>query len=51
MKNERRNMTTFKLALLWPRDVPKWQALTPQDYRLHRVFEALPGLLLLLSLR
>ena len=37
-------MTTFKLALLWPRDVPKWHALTPQDYRLHRVFEAMAAL-------
>jgi hypothetical protein len=32
------------MALLWPRDVPKWQALTPQDYRLHRVFEAMDAL-------
>src|SRR6201996_5922805 len=33
-----------KLALLWPRDAPKWHALTPQDYRLHRVFEAMAAL-------
>jgi hypothetical protein len=32
---------TVKLALLWPRDVPKWHAATPQEYRLNRVFEAL----------
>jgi hypothetical protein len=37
-------MTPSKLALLWPRDVPKWQALTPQDYRLRRVFEAMEAL-------
>src|ERR1700761_2775590 len=33
-----------KLALLWPRDAPKWHALTPQDYRLHRIFEAMAAL-------
>jgi hypothetical protein len=33
-----------KLALLWPRDAPKWHATTPRDYRLHRVFEALAAL-------
>src|ERR1700675_3834069 len=33
-----------KLALLWPRDVPKWHAKTPGDYRLHRVFEAVAAL-------
>jgi hypothetical protein len=33
-----------KLALLWPRDAPKWHATTPQDYRLHRVFEAMAAL-------
>ena len=33
-----------KLALLWPRDVPKWHAATPQQYRLNRVFEALAAL-------
>ena len=37
-------MTTRKLALLCPRDVPKWQALPPQGYRLHRVFEAMAAL-------
>src|ERR1700752_2316474 len=37
-------MTPSKLALLWPRDAPKWHALTPQDYRLHRVFEAMAAL-------
>jgi hypothetical protein len=33
-----------KLALLWPRDATKWHAKTPQDYRLHRVFEAMTAL-------
>jgi hypothetical protein len=33
-----------KLALLWPRDVPKWHAKTPGDHRLHRVFEAVAAL-------
>jgi hypothetical protein len=33
-----------KLALLWPRDVPKWNAATPREYRLHRVFEAMAAL-------
>ena len=33
-----------KLALLWPRDAPKWHAATPRDYRLHRVFDALAKL-------
>ena len=33
-----------KLALLWPRDAPKWNAKTPQDERLHRVFEAMAAL-------
>lgn len=33
-----------KLALLWPRDASKWNAKTPQDYRLHRVFEAIAAL-------
>jgi hypothetical protein len=33
-----------KLALLWPRDVPKWNAATPREYRLNRVFEALTAL-------
>jgi hypothetical protein len=31
----------MKLALLWPRDVPKWHAATPGEYRLNRVFEAI----------
>jgi hypothetical protein len=35
---------TGKLALLWPRDAPKWHAATPRDYRLHRVFEAIAAL-------
>lgn len=35
---------SIKIALLWPRDVPKWHAATPQEYRLHRVFEALAAL-------
>jgi hypothetical protein len=35
---------TGKLALLWPRDAPKWNAKTPQDDRLHRVFEAMAAL-------
>src|ERR1700731_2937983 len=35
---------TGKLALLWPRDAPKWNAKTPQDERLHRVFEAMAAL-------
>jgi hypothetical protein len=34
----------MKLALLWPRDVPKWQAAAPREYRLNRVFEALAAL-------
>jgi hypothetical protein len=33
-----------KLALLWPRDAPKWHAAMPRDYRLHRVFEAIAAL-------
>jgi hypothetical protein len=33
-----------KLALLWPRDAPKWRAAAPRDYRLHRVFEAMATL-------
>jgi hypothetical protein len=33
-----------KLALLWPRDAPKWRAVTPRDYRLSRVFDAMTGL-------
>jgi hypothetical protein len=35
---------TGKLALLWPRDAPKWHAATPRDYRLSRVFEAMDAL-------
>jgi hypothetical protein len=35
---------SIKLALLWPRDAPKWHAATPRDYRLHCVFEALAAL-------
>jgi hypothetical protein len=35
---------TGKLALLWPRDAPQWHAAKPQDYRLHRVFEAMAAL-------
>jgi hypothetical protein len=35
---------SIKLALLWPRDVPKWNAATPQEYRLSRVFEELAAL-------
>ena len=35
---------SIKLALLWPRDVPKWHAATPQEYRLSRVFEELAAL-------
>jgi hypothetical protein len=33
-----------KLALLWPRDAPKWHAVAPRDYRLSRVFDAMTGL-------
>ena len=33
-----------KLALLWPRDAPKWRAATSRDYRLHRVFDAVAAL-------
>ena len=42
-----KNMTangTVKLALLWPRDAPKWHAATPHDYRLGRVFEEMAAL-------
>jgi hypothetical protein len=47
--DQARSMSTIKpdsmkLALLWPRDVPKWHAATPQEYRLNRVFEALAAL-------
>jgi hypothetical protein len=33
-----------KLALLWPRDAPKWRAATPRDDRLRRVFDAVAAL-------
>jgi hypothetical protein len=33
-----------RLALLWPRDAPKWHAAMPWDYRLHHVFDALAAL-------
>jgi hypothetical protein len=33
-----------RLALLWPRDVPKWNAATRSDYRLYRVFEEMAAL-------
>jgi hypothetical protein len=35
---------TRKLALLWPRDAPKWQAVRPQVNRLKIVSEALAAL-------
>src|ERR1700722_11863381 len=35
---------SIKLALLWPRDVPKWHAAMPQEYRLSRVFKELAAL-------
>ena len=35
---------TGKLALLWPRDAPKWHAAKPQDYRLYRVFVSMAAL-------
>ena len=35
---------TVKLALLWPRDVPKWNAAVPHEYRLNRVFEEMAAL-------
>jgi hypothetical protein len=35
---------TVKLALLWPRDIPKWNAATPHEYRLARVFEEMAAL-------
>jgi hypothetical protein len=34
---------TGKLALLWPRDAPKWHA-APRDYRLSQVFDAMAAL-------
>ena len=36
--------TPVKLALLWPRDIPKWNAATSGEYRLHRVFEEMAAL-------
>jgi hypothetical protein len=33
-----------KLALLWPRDVPKWSAAASGNYRLYRVFEEMAAL-------
>jgi hypothetical protein len=41
MDSRRNNDRAAKLALLWPRDAPKWHAAKPQNYRLHRVFEAM----------
>jgi hypothetical protein len=38
-RRRRRANCPVKLALLWPRDIPKWNAATPKEYRLHRVFE------------
>jgi hypothetical protein len=35
---------TMKLALLWPRDAPKWNAATPRECRLNGVFEELAAL-------
>jgi len=35
---------SIRLALLWPRDIPKWNATTPREYRLHRVFEEMAAL-------
>ena len=35
---------TVKLALLWPRDIPKWNAAAPHEYRLNRVFEEMAAL-------
>ena len=34
----------IKLALLWPRDAAKWNASTPREHRLNRVFEELVAL-------
>jgi hypothetical protein len=34
----------IKLALLWPRDAAKWNASTPREHRLSRVFEELVAL-------
>jgi hypothetical protein len=36
--------STIRLAALFPRDLPKWQAATPQEHRLNRVFEELATL-------
>jgi hypothetical protein len=35
---------SIKLALLWPRDVPKWHAATPRESRLSRVFNEMAAL-------
>jgi len=36
--------STIRLAALFPRDLPKWQAATPTEHRLNRVFEELDTL-------
>jgi hypothetical protein len=36
--------STIRLAALFPRDLPKWQAATPPQHRLSRVFEELATL-------
>jgi hypothetical protein len=36
--------STIRLAALFPRDLPKWQAATPSEHRLSRVFEELATL-------
>jgi hypothetical protein len=36
--------STIRLAALFPRDLPKWQAATPTEHRLNRVFEELATL-------
>jgi hypothetical protein len=37
-------VSTARLAALFPRDLPKWQAATPTEHRLNRVFEELATL-------
>ena len=37
-------VSTIRLAALFPRDLPKWQAATPTEHRLNRVFEKLATL-------